>query len=388
MEEARAWMGLAPLLSLLDSHPATRGFSFGLVTPEVRLALDEFGGNTRNTDVLAYGRAEGGKTVLAIEAKADERFDERTLADAVSHPKLSAGSNIPSRIDRLCERLFGEPLQTSVGLNPRFKNVRYQLVHGPIAAALEAERTGAALAVFAVHEFRTDKTDDRKHKRNAADLRTLWKACGVAPPPDGQLAEIELKDPAKVALLVGKAMSDVRTGSQARRKGRATSGGSEPQEIRVELTGGNLRNNHVYLREHLDFFPKDSVGGPAAKDGEGRRLTLWLSGLAEPVVTDIAGGNKLFFRRRFWAPFFQRHQLGPGDAIRIADEATTRTTCSRFVSDREATPQGRRIQNMPRSSSAQSDHPAPQSPRRRRAADHTSDSEAVTKHTLRAAMAA
>jgi hypothetical protein len=88
--------------------------------------------------------------------------------------------------------------------------------------------------------------------------------------------------------------------------------------IVIELTQGNLNNQHVYLRRHLDFFPADSIGGPSRQDGEGRPLTVHFEGLPEPVETDIAGGNKLFFRaRRPWGDFFRLHQLHAGDPVVI-----------------------------------------------------------------------
>ena len=40
--------------------------------------------------------------------------------------------------------------------------------------------------------------------------------------------------------------------------------------IHIQLTQGNINNNHVYLREHLGFFPPDAIGGPARTDGEAR----------------------------------------------------------------------------------------------------------------------
>jgi hypothetical protein len=44
--------------------------------------------------------------------------------------------------------------------------------------------------------------------------------------------------------------------------------------IRVSLTAGNVRNSHIYLREHLDFFPPDVLGAPNARDGEGVSVKL------------------------------------------------------------------------------------------------------------------
>jgi hypothetical protein len=37
--------------------------------------------------------------------------------------------------------------------------------------------------------------------------------------------------------------------------------------IVIELTQGNINNNHIYLRKHLDFFPADAIGTANAKTG-------------------------------------------------------------------------------------------------------------------------
>ena len=88
--------------------------------------------------------------------------------------------------------------------------------------------------------------------------------------------------------------------------------------VTVQLTQGNLNNDHVYLRGHLGFFPADAVGAAAERDGLGTLLTLHAHGLSESIETDIAGGNKLFFRKRaFWREFFLLHGLRAGDHVRI-----------------------------------------------------------------------
>ncbi|MEJ7787212.1 MAG: hypothetical protein WKF96_20620 [Solirubrobacteraceae bacterium] len=93
---------------------------------------------------------------------------------------------------------------------------------------------------------------------------------------------------------------------------------SQSEMIEIELTQGNLNNNHIYLRRHLSFFPSDAIGQPAAKDGTGAQLTVTFAGLAERVETDIAGGNKLFLRSRApVAEFFRRNKLKAGDSVRI-----------------------------------------------------------------------
>jgi DNA modification methylase len=91
----------------------------------------------------------------------------------------------------------------------------------------------------------------------------------------------------------------------------------------ISVTEGNLRNHHLYITGHHDFFPKECYGQSSAKKGTGRRLTLVVDGLPDPVETDIArnGGNehaRNFFRKRSWlGQFFERHRLREGDVVAI-----------------------------------------------------------------------
>jgi hypothetical protein len=210
-ETARAWLGLLPVLTLLESHRATSGLRISRVEPEVRLKFDDYGGNTRNSDVVVYGQGDAGKVVIAIEAKADEPFDRRSLAEA-ARSSTSERSNLPARADELSRRLFGSDLAE---LDENQRDVPYQLAHGPIAAALEAERVGASTAVFAVHEFRTDETDDALMKENNRAWAQAMLLLSDGDPTVGVLSELRLADPPEgVTLLIGKARSDLRDGGR------------------------------------------------------------------------------------------------------------------------------------------------------------------------------
>ena len=88
--------------------------------------------------------------------------------------------------------------------------------------------------------------------------------------------------------------------------------------IRVSLTGGNLRNDHVYLRGHLDFFPADVLGAPNTRDGQGLPVTLRFAGTGEESVTDIPGDKLIFRARAPWGRFFGHWRLGDGDEVVIA----------------------------------------------------------------------
>jgi hypothetical protein len=100
----------------------------------------------------------------------------------------------------------------------------------------------------------------------------------------------------------------------------AVMAGTRPSVL-IPLTAGNIRNNHIYLRGHLDFFPAAAIGQPAAKDGRGRSLTLHLEGISEPVITDIAGTKLIFRKRAAMKEFFKRNNLREGDVVQITRES-------------------------------------------------------------------
>ena len=91
----------------------------------------------------------------------------------------------------------------------------------------------------------------------------------------------------------------------------------------ISITGGNLRNHHLYISGYHDFFPEECYGGSSARKAVGRELTLMVDGLAAPVHTDIAGSSgtgrpRSFFRKRAWVGrFFECHDLHEGDIVAI-----------------------------------------------------------------------
>jgi hypothetical protein len=93
--------------------------------------------------------------------------------------------------------------------------------------------------------------------------------------------------------------------------------GEPTDKIMIGLTEGNLNNGHVYLRQHVDFFPSDAIGAANARDGQGVPLTLHFAGLPEAVQTDIVGDKHIFRSRGPWRKFFAHHALRPGDTVII-----------------------------------------------------------------------
>ncbi|MEY9983422.1 hypothetical protein ABH995_002759 [Bradyrhizobium yuanmingense] len=86
---------------------------------------------------------------------------------------------------------------------------------------------------------------------------------------------------------------------------------------RVELTSGNLRHGHVYLRSIIDFFPSDAIGG-SNKSGiaaKNLRVTFDPGGTIE---TDIAGDKGILRARgEILRRFFEDSGASPGDTVEI-----------------------------------------------------------------------
>ena len=166
-ELAKAWFVTGEagvpreLVTLFQSHPATGTLVLEAGIPEVETKLDNFR-EGRHHDLVLLGQAGGVRTLVAIEAKADEEFD-RVIEDYLAE-KAGTSSNVPARIDLLCRAIFDRPVDDDLG------QLRYQLLHGVAGTLIEAENREAAQAIFVVHEFLSDQTDRDKVERNRQDL--------------------------------------------------------------------------------------------------------------------------------------------------------------------------------------------------------------------------
>ena len=174
-ELAKAWFpasGMArvpvELEKLLASHDDVIGAEITHGSPEVRIRLDDFPGETRNADLVLLSSRGKEQIVLTIEAKADEPFDMTIGEKLDSAPK---GSNIPKRVEQLCLALFGSTPADKSSL----KNLRYQLLNATAATLIEAKQKNACKAVFVIHEFVTDKTASEKLNANQNDLVSFTK---------------------------------------------------------------------------------------------------------------------------------------------------------------------------------------------------------------------
>lgn len=84
----------------------------------------------------------------------------------------------------------------------------------------------------------------------------------------------------------------------------------------IELTQGNLNNDHLYLASIMELFPAASVGGSSDAERASQSLEIH-SDIGEPVVTDISGDKKIFRKRAWVGEFFATHKLEAGDSVVI-----------------------------------------------------------------------
>ena len=162
-------------------------------------------------DLMLLGVTDREKAVVCIEAKVDESFGTDTIAAHVR--KHSNGrSKVPRRVNNLVELLFGPRASAD---QKDIAPLRYQLLAAFAATAIEARNQFAPLAVFVVHEFRTEKTSSAKVERISRDLTAfVKKVAGVDDFEAGRLygpvtLSFNSRDEPSVDLIVGKVVTDV-----------------------------------------------------------------------------------------------------------------------------------------------------------------------------------
>jgi hypothetical protein len=172
-ELAKAWIdgsGPAALAKLLATDARTAELRIVKATAEAQTAFDSLPGGRRNHDLLIEGHAAGGPTVVGLEGKADESFGE-TLDGFGRAARRRAESgettNAPQRLDGLLADIAGTTLEA----RPELGRLRYQLftgVAGTLAAAGPDDQ-----AAFVAHEFKTQRTTQRRRNANAADIASF-----------------------------------------------------------------------------------------------------------------------------------------------------------------------------------------------------------------------
>jgi len=223
-ELAKAWFrgGTAAVPSevaaLFQRHPDTRGIRVERCVAEKVTKLDNFRGTHRHHDLVLHGQGAMGRIVAGIEAKADEPFG-LTIRERLARAR--PGSNLPQRICMLAGSVFGRAVDSTI------EPLRYQLLHGFAGTLIEAKDCGAAVAVFIIHEFHSDKCDPAKVRQNAEDYERFVRALKAQPTPQGELTgPITVPGgryvPAcgiqtgNIRAFIGRAVSDCRTAGTQR----------------------------------------------------------------------------------------------------------------------------------------------------------------------------
>lgn len=168
-ELATAWIerdAEARATALLTSEPQFTGLVLdrGIADKETR--FDDIADAPHRHDLLVTARAPSGPTVIGVEGKVDEPFDEPLDAWVFGAQARSAGSRAPERLDRLTEAFFGTTLERDPLLAP----LRYRLLEALAATLADAREQAAGRGVLLVHEFLTPWSDDARHRRNAEEL--------------------------------------------------------------------------------------------------------------------------------------------------------------------------------------------------------------------------
>ncbi len=160
------------LAALLESSRVTEGAQIVRVQPEHRVRFDRLRGEPRNADVNVLLDGPAGRVALSIEAKADEPFGARVvdvLQAAVAKIAADTPTNAVLRVQQLASALFDK----SKLARPPLGEMRYQLLTGIAGALAFANEVEAPCAMFVVHEFVTDSTEDKSHLQNLRDLNAL-----------------------------------------------------------------------------------------------------------------------------------------------------------------------------------------------------------------------
>lgn len=102
----------------------------------------------------------------------------------------------------------------------------------------------------------------------------------------------------------------------------------------LKVTAGNIRNGHLYITGHFDFFPNDAVG-LNRKTGRGKPVSIELDGLNKTIETDIGreknGRPRRHLReRKAIAEFYKHHGIQPGDVLALEKSEDRRYRLYKF----------------------------------------------------------
>jgi hypothetical protein len=154
---------------LLRSHPNLVDVVVERAVPEHQIHFDDLRGEPWNADLAIEARDRDGVVAITVEGKADESFDRLVsvvLQSAIERIAADERTGAILRVEALSAALL-PPWRTGLA---HLGDLRYQLLTGIAGTLAWAREIGASRAVFAVHEFVTDRSNDDKHAQNASDL--------------------------------------------------------------------------------------------------------------------------------------------------------------------------------------------------------------------------
>jgi hypothetical protein len=91
----------------------------------------------------------------------------------------------------------------------------------------------------------------------------------------------------------------------------------------IELSKADIVNNKLNIRPcGINFFPKDTFGGPSEEYKALKKLHLWAEGITDSIDTDLvcekSGRPRWIFRARSWVgKFIEINRLNAGCKILI-----------------------------------------------------------------------
>lgn len=94
-------------------------------------------------------------------------------------------------------------------------------------------------------------------------------------------------------------------------------GGGTPI-AQTQLTEGNIKNSHFYLRGQIHRFPSELVGGSNRSEKATHEAVLDWGG-ASPAITDIDGEKQIFRARGWIKQFFEMTDACAGDRVLVEE---------------------------------------------------------------------
>jgi DNA polymerase-3 subunit epsilon len=89
----------------------------------------------------------------------------------------------------------------------------------------------------------------------------------------------------------------------------------------IEINSANIRNDHIYLRDVIDFFPSDAIGGSNSASASPHTIDVEFNP-GDTIQTDLAGDKRFLRARGAVKKFFRLAKAANGDRVlvtKIAD---------------------------------------------------------------------